>query len=408
VHIKRFEAATMEEALAQVRATLGPDALILSSRTLRKGRSAFGLLTRPVVEVQAALERGALPVPGGVAAAWTGDGAEELDERGGRDARAFDAASEGAQGARGTSASDPTVAALVAELRHERALLRRRESFEEEMRSELRGLRAAMGRFGSGSLRDGEGDRVTSSLAQAGLDWIHARSLVEEWQARRAEGAERSLERVLLERIDARLAPPRVDAEKRIRVLVGAPGSGKTTSLAKLAGRSEEGEREVSLVSLDPYRIGARDQLRAYAHLLEAPYSELAHPDGLAEVARRHPDHAILVDTAGRSVGEGERLATLDGLREKLARETSIELVVDATARREVARAQIARFAPLRPDRLILTRLDECDGLAPVLNLLLDEPCPPLCWLGTGQRVPEDLEIAEPGRFAASILGRAA
>lgn len=390
MHIKRFEAASLEEALAQVRASLGPDALILSSRTLDRGRSAFGLRARSVVEVQAASERGAS------ARAATG--------------RESEARAAGVAARSEVSAAEDRERALrerVDELRAELSLIRRRESFEEEMRSELRGLRSAFGKILE--TRPGaEVDHVAASLAQAGLDWIHAQSLVAEWQSQRAEGGEKSLESVLRERIDARLEPPRVDPEKRIRILVGAPGSGKTTTLAKLAGRSEEGERDVSLVSLDPYRIGARDQLRAYAGLLDAPYSELALPSELAGIARRHPTHAILVDTAGRSPGDEMRLAALDSLRADVDRETSIELVIDATARREIAQAQLARFAHLHPDRLILTRLDECDTLAPVVNLLLDERCPPLCWLGTGQRVPEDLEVAEPSLLAANVLGRAA
>lgn len=391
MHIKRFEAASLEEALAQVRAALGPDALILSTRTLKRGRSAFGLMARSVVEVQAARERGPSPER-----TTTVEASESI--------------ATGSSAGSAVSASDErdrVLRALVDELRGELSLSRRGEAFEEEIRSELRGLRTAFGKLLE-TRSGGETDRVAAGLVQTGLAGTHARSLVDEWQARRADGAETPIERILFDRLDARLVPPRVDPEKRIRILVGAPGSGKTTTLAKLAGRSEEGERDVSLVSLDPYRIGARDQLRAYAGLLDAPFSELSLPAELAEVARRHPSHAILVDTAGRSPGDGARLVSLDALRGVAERETSIELVIDATARREIAEAQLARFAPLRPDRLILTRLDECDSLAPVVNLLLDGRCPPLCWLGTGQRVPEDLEIAEPGLLTASVLGRAA
>jgi len=385
MHIKRFEGATMEEALAQVRATLGPDALILSSRTTRRRGAAFGLLARSVVEVQAAVPRGS-----GLCAKSEAERTDifvEPEER--------------------PTETERGLREIVDELRREMSVLRRREHFEEEVRSELRGLRSAVGRMVES--RPGvELDRVVASLSQAGLDWMHAQSLVEEWQAKRADGVEKSLERILADRIDARLSPPRTDEEGRIRVLIGAPGAGKTTTLAKLAGRNDEGEREISLVSLDPFRIGAREQLRAFAGLLESPYSELSAPEGLAEIVRRHPDHTIFVDTAGRSPGDDLRLACLDGLRSVIGREASIELVVDATSRRDVARAQLARFGSLAPDRLILTKLDECDSLAPVVNLLLDDRCPPLCWLGTGQRVPEDLEVAEPALFARNVLGRAA
>lgn len=377
----------MEAALAQVREALGPDALILSSRTVQRGRGAFGLLARRTIEVQAALPR----ATGRIEASLPDVPRRRVDE-------------DAVEGER-----DAALRGLVEELRREMAVLRRREAFEEEVRSELRGLRSAVGQLVD-SRPGAEFDRAVCALAQAGLDWIHAQSLVEEWQVRMGEGAACSLERVLHDRLEARIVPPRTDPAAPIRILVGAPGAGKTTTLAKLAGRGDEGEREVAFVSLDPFRIGAREQLRAFAGLLDSPFSELSSPGELAEVARRHPDHAIFVDTAGRSPADAARLAPLESLRHShaLGRETAIELVIDATSRRDVARAQLSRFGSLAPDRLILTRLDECDDLAPIVNLLLDDRCPPLCWLGTGQRVPEDLEIAEPALFARSVMGRAA
>lgn len=388
MHIKRFEAATMEEALEQVRSTLGPDALILSTRTIQRGRGAFGLLARSGVEVQAAVPRGGTSGGAGVVRSDPAMGAGLV---------ASVAAGDDALAMRGA----------VDALRREVAALRGRDSFEAELRSELRGLRTAMGRLLEGRPVV-DGDATTATLVEAGLDSGHARALAEAHAAARTEGRARSLASILRERLDARLAPPRWERARRVRVLVGAPGAGKTTTLAKLAARNEEGERDVALVSLDPYRIGAREQLRAFAGLLEVPYEESASLTAVAEIARRHRDHAILVDTAGRSPGDVERQLPLAALREGLGEEASIELVVDATARGEVARAQVARFAALRPDRLILTRLDECDSLVPIVNLLLDDACPPVCWLGTGQRVPEDLEIAEPERFVHGVLGRAA
>jgi len=379
MHIKRFEADTMEEAIEQVRATLGPDALILSTRTVARARGAFGLLSRSGVEIQAAVPRagsgertvGRLPEAGVARALGT---VEAMNDR-----------------------SRPGDAGEGAELR----------ALVEGLRFELRGLRSELGRV-LAARPAAEGDRDASRLVEAGLDEIHARSLLEAAEAARSEGRPRSLESILAARLDARLAPPRSDGAGRVRILVGAPGAGKTTTLAKLAARNEEGERDVSLVSLDPFRTGARETLRAYAGLLEVPFEAISSTQAVADVARRHRDHAILVDTAGRSPGDLAHQLPLEALRAGLGEEASIELVLDATARREVARSQFARFAGLRADRLILTKLDECDSLVPIVNLLLDEGCPPVCWLGTGQRVPEDLEIAEPERFVQSVMGRAA
>lgn len=388
MHIKRFEAATMAEAIEQVKQTLGPDALILSSRTIRKGGSTFGLMGRTRVEVQAARER----APGRAEPEAAATVAVEAE-------RSVEAAIGVAQPA-------PEMA-LLDQLRRELAVLRRRERFEDEVRSELRGLRQALhGALGE-SAREAV-DPVVASLGRAGLDWLHASSVVSAWREEVEAGSDRPLSALLREQIEARLAPPRPDEGAKIRILVGAPGVGKTTTLAKLAARNEEGEREVALVSLDHYRIGATEQLRAYAGLLESPFEELRDPAELLNVVERLAGHAVLVDTAGRSARGEDRLAPLVPLREALADRASFELVVDATARPEVQRAQLTRFAALAPDRLILAKTDECDSLAGAANLLLEPACPPICWIGTGQRVPEDLVVVEADRLAADVLGEAA
>jgi flagellar biosynthesis protein FlhF len=117
---------------------------------------------------------------------------------------------------------------------------------------------------------------------------------------------------------------------------------------------------------------------------------------------------SVLVDTAGRSAGDGPALGALTALRKTLGKRLCVDLVIDATAKRRIQRAQVERFASLVPDRVLLTKTDECDSMADVANLALDEDCAPICWLGTGQRVPEDLEVANARTLARSVLGRAA
>ncbi len=407
MHIKRFEAATMKAALAQVKAELGPDALILSSRTFRRGRQAFGLMANTRVEVQAALERGSL------GAHALGEGGSMRTREDSPEAAVPNGLAEDREGWSDSkvpqSATSPErkERSMLEDFRKELAILRGRERFEEEVRSELRGLRSAMQGVLGSRLRDAA-DPLAESLSRAGLDWAHAGSLVTAWRARESGDEAESLEAFLTARIESRLSPPRVEDGSRVRILVGAPGVGKTTTLAKLAARNDEGEREVALISLDHYRIGAADQLRRYADLLHSPFSEVDNARALRDEVERFPGHAVLIDTAGRGQKAVAELDSLLPLREALGDQASIELVMDATVRLEVQRAQLARFAPLAPDRIIFAKTDECESLADVANLVLDSNCPPLCWLGTGQRVPEDLEVVEAQTLAREVLGEAA
>lgn len=380
MHIKRFEAPTMEQALARVKAELGPDALILSSRTVQRGRQAFGLLSRRVVEVQAAAERGS--AGSAHAPRTTPDGNDVF-------------------------ASAPSTRLERTDLQCELARLSSRERFEDEVRSELRGLRQALNGLVSPDRRQ-DLDPAIVALTRTGLDVAHGASLAEECRTRTEAGSGLALDELLRVRIGDRIAPPREDEGGRVRVLVGAPGVGKTTTLAKIAARSEEGEREIALVSLDHYRIGATDQLRRYAELFESPFVEVTEVERIKEVVASLRGHSVLIDTAGRGRGNRDRLAPLLPLRECLGKDASLELVLDATARPEVQRAHLGRFSALEPDRVIFAKTDECDSLVPLANVMLDRDCPPVCWMGTGQRVPEDLELVEVDDIVRDVLGEAA
>ncbi len=388
MHIKRFEAGTLEAALARVKAELGPEALILSTRTLKKGNRGFGLLSRSTVEVQAALERPRRPA------------AEELAMR----VRPFEGSDPVESGAGADTAG---LQRSIDELRHELVRLRRREYLEESLRSELRELRETLDRRGAHGPAEAV-DEAAAKLARSGLEWRHALAIVTEWRARREEEPALSLERVLRRRIEERLAVPRTDGGETPRILIGAAGVGKTTTLAKLAARNEEGERDVAFVSLDGYRIGAQAQLQGYAELLESPHVEAASAAELPAIVSRFPRHSVLIDTAGRARATEDRLEPLLELRRALGKRASIELVIDASTRREVQDAQIERFAALEPDRLIFSRVDECRSMVELANLLLDGRCPAVCWMATGQRVPEDLALVEPEIFSRPILGEAA
>ena len=389
MHIKRFEAATLAEALAEVRAELGPDALILGSRTIQRGWDRFGLLSRSVVEVQAAKERSTPAAEVDVS----------IESRVGEEEQS---------GPAGKAPKD--AAPRVDDDRFAR--------FEAEMRSELRALHRAVAELArpeptGGGLREGlpvdaSLDPVRRRLELAGLGTSTREQLIAGFLVACEETPGIGLERFVRASIDARLAPPRPLDPGQVRMMVGAPGVGKTTTLAKMAARNEEGERDVTLVSLDHYRVGASDPLRRYAELLESPFVEVSSAKEIARLPARRAGHEVLVDTAGRGRGDRDRLVSLEPLREGLGEALRVELVIDATARSEVMRDQLDRFAALRPDRIVFTRTDECTNLAPVVDLLLDPHCPPASWLGTGQRVPEDLQAAEAGPMVRSLFGAAA
>ena len=132
--------------------------------------------------------------------------------------------------------------------------------------------------------------------------------------------------------------------------MVGPTGVGKTTTIAKLAGRMRgQAKRDVAILTFDTYRIGAVEQIATYAGMLGCPFETILSPDAAAEAVDRHRGRdVVLVDTTGRSPFDAERLTHM---AETLASIDLLEvlLVLPAPGSLESLRAAARRFAALRP-----------------------------------------------------------
>ncbi len=189
--------------------------------------------------------------------------------------------------------------------------------------------------------------------------------------------------------------------------LVGPTGTGKTTTIAKLAAEyALRRGRRVGLVTTDTFRIGAVQQLRTYADIVGLPLLVADDCDGLRRACGTLADRdVILVDTAGRSHADRDRVAELGGLI-RAADPDETHLVLSSTAGEETLVAEAASFAEVGVDRVVLAKLDEAVGFG-VLVEALSRIGHPLSWITTGQQVPDDLEPARPERLAELVLGGA-
>jgi flagellar biosynthesis protein FlhF len=182
--------------------------------------------------------------------------------------------------------------------------------------------------------------------------------------------------------------------------LVGPPGAGKTATIAKLAVRYGLALRKPGvLISVDNLRVGASEQLRWYASLLGMGFHVVETGRALAQAIEEYRNKgAILIDTPGLSFND---LKGGSDIADYLARNHDIRkhLVLPASMRAtEMKRYSIA-YDIFRPSHLIFTRLDETAALGPILGETVRSGRP-ISFLGTGQRVPEDLE---PGAKATLI-----
>ncbi|WP_322521942.1 flagellar biosynthesis protein FlhF [Guyparkeria halophila] len=182
---------------------------------------------------------------------------------------------------------------------------------------------------------------------------------------------------------------------------VGPTGVGKTTTLAKLAARAvlHRGRDSVALISTDRFRIGAQEQLRNYARILNVPLHIARDETHLAQLLEAVSDrHLVLIDTSGMSQRDFRMMQKLEALM-GAGEAVKLLLVLSANAQYPALEDVKKRFAGLPLHGTVLTKLDETvllgGGLAALVRPLAGadgEPRRlPLVCAGVGQRVPEDL-----------------
>lgn len=190
----------------------------------------------------------------------------------------------------------------------------------------------------------------------------------------------------------------------RIVAFVGPVGSGKTTTLAKLAARYllEEGLK-IAVVTTDTFRIGAAEQLKIYARIMDIPMRVASRKEEFTSALERFADSdVILVDTPGKSRTDESYLRRLKDYFEG-GPPVEANLVLSVTDRQETMLEAATRFEITDYDTMIFTKLDDADGFGPIYNCI-EQVGKPVRYITNGQNVPRDLRKMDPGTLAKLIV----
>ncbi len=425
--LKRFEALSLQEALQAVKAELGPDAVIVSSRRIQKAGGLFGLLSQTVVEVTAAVDRSTH--------ATEAQPAVTLD-------RSLQALLRHPSPPASPSVESPTakkeptfseqlkvatvldpVTQHLHDMKEEIQRLRESQKDPEQalgpLRQELEGLRIVVGEvLGSQMQKRVEGlpgglledyQALVSHGVEPPLAHQLLRSVVETLGTV-GSGNREAVTNLLRERMEEMLVVSNLSISRqygqKIMMLVGPTGVGKTTTIAKLAGlaREQNTHRKTVLITLDTYRVAAVEQLRVFAKILKIPLEvAVSQQDFLGCLGRHQEADLILIDTAGRSPKDQaghDELMTMT--REACKIET--HLVLAAPVAESVQLDTIRRYQSLPIQNIIMTKLDETPRYGSMYNMLSHAGIP-VSYLSAGQRVPEDLDVATRQRLVNLVLG---
>lgn len=326
--LKRFTAQNMSAALKAVKAELGDDAVILSTRKI-KGNDG-----KPTLEVTAAIEQ---------IAPAKADAPKE-DRR----------------------ISGPRT---------------------EEVRTATTGTTTAD--FDLEPANNGEGTLADQLMAH-GVTSAIAQKLQKAVKALMETGfsEEDGLEMVLSKLINFRTPGELLEAGKPF-VLVGSTGAGKTTTLAKIAVTERMHGRKVALVTMDTYKIGGVEQLDIYADALKESLHVVKSGQTLGQTLEKIKGYdLILVDSAGVNPYERTRMA--DIAKQLDAVDATVALMLPSNLNAAEMTALPKAFGALKPKHLLFSKMDETSFLGGMVNTAIESGLP-LCFATDGQRVPQDL-----------------
>ncbi|BAJ01418.1 flagellar biosynthesis protein FlhF [Shewanella violacea] len=187
---------------------------------------------------------------------------------------------------------------------------------------------------------------------------------------------------------------------------VGPTGVGKTTTLAKLAARyaAHHGAEHVALITTDHYRIGAFEQLATYGKIMGCPVKQAHDLNELEQILYQFRNRKlVLIDTAGMGQRDMRLFQQLDNLAANSRLPIRSYLVLSSTGQRRVLEEAVTQFSRIPLSGAILTKLDESVSLAPALSVLIQSGLP-LSYVTDGQRVPEDMKVADTFELANKAL----
>ncbi len=430
MQIKRYRAADMHEALQKVKKDLGADAIILSTRQVRGGGGTFGLFGKPMLEVTAGREHPEDNEESDIILSDRTQSAQNrfsrLTRRGkGPDGSESDLLREMLNKNRAETQS--LLSPLQDDIQDLKEILQivgdsqknvvREETAIQQIRSEISDMRNLLQTLSvkSADLKSSEyPDNLVvlyQQLTFNGMEEKFARRLIEESlkSIPSKEMEEFSYVKIFLARMLMKIikitgpVQPEKDKQKVV-ALVGPTGVGKTTTVAKLASEQMlTHRRQVALVTVDTFRIAAVEQLKVYAKIMGVPITVVQGQQELQQAIDKfsHAD-VIFVDTGGRSQRDDLQMSEIYKMFDN-KEHIDIFLALSATTKDADLTEITRRFSEIPLSAVLFTKLDESSGFGSLFNHAIRFKLP-IAYLTTGQKVPEDIEVATRERLVDLLL----
>ncbi|MFH1818126.1 MAG: flagellar biosynthesis protein FlhF [Pseudomonadota bacterium] len=374
MNVKRIVARTSREAMRQLRDALGPDAVILSNRAVDGGVEVLAL---PAEDI-AAMAPPVVDEPV-VSLSHRATRRETLPE------------------------TEPEPEVTIKRRLIERVAVPSEDSAQlaqsviSEIKSMQARLESQLADLAWRDLpgRDPAGAAIMRDMLAAGFSATLAREMLETLPKGDAEQAQAWMRNTLMKRLNVMQSETDMLDGGGVFALMGPTGAGKTTTTAKLAARFvvRHGADKLALLTTDSYRIGGHEQLRIYGKILGVTVHAVRDAADLRlALSELRNKHTVLIDTVGMSQRD-QAVAEQVEMLCQAGKQIKRLLLLNATSHGDTLNEVVQAYQTRGLDGCILSKVDEAASLGPALDCAIRHELN-VHYLATGQRVPEDLHLA--------------
>jgi flagellar biosynthesis protein FlhF len=386
MNVKKFTAQTSRDALRKVREALGPDAVILSNRAVDGEVEILALASDDVASIASPAHESAMSAP-----------APQLQHM---------QEAPHTYANRRAAPAEPTIDMAAMSSMVSAAIAQVTETATAEMSgmmSEMRAMRGLMESqlaelsWGATQQRAPQKALVLREMLAAGFSATLSRYLIDRLPANQdAAEAMRWVKNVLGRNLSTMTDEDEILDKGGVFALVGPTGVGKTTTTAKLAARCvmRHGPEKLALITTDAYRIGGHEQLRIYGKILGVMVHSVKDEADLRIALKELKNkHTVLIDTIGMSQRDQMVAAQVAMLAES-GTDVKRLLCLNATSTHETLNEVVRAYQGSGLHGVIMTKMDEAASIGSLLDVLVRQKLN-LFYISNGQRVPEDLHLAD-------------
>lgn len=392
--IKKYVVNSMNEAITRIRYELGKDAVIISQRKIKKP-GFYGFFSKKMLEVTAAIDnnhknKGNMDIKDSI------DTIKNIVDKNKKDQKLVVREREQLE------KKYKDILNKREKENYDRKEVEAESYSKEKIFDEIKDMKELITEVLS---KNGNGERKKSEIEEKLIRADVKEEIINEILEKIKYDKSTDKDEEKLKKIMESMIKVSKKNKDKVTILIGPTGVGKTTTIAKLAGKyALIDQKKVGLITIDTYRIGAVEQLKTYADIMNIPFKVVFNIDDIQMAIESMAGcDIILVDTTGRSSKNVMQISELRAYIEKV-NTSNIHLVLSATTKNNDIISITKGYDILGYNNVIITKLDETTTCGSIINILKSIN-KPISFITTGQNVPDDIKVPTKRELVNLIIG---